>query len=40
MNELENAIRKHIADNFDVDNHDDCAICIAYFIGVNNSKPF
>lgn len=39
MNELEKAIYNHIQQHKD-SQVDDCAICIAYYLGINQSRPF
>lgn len=39
MKEIQEAIRKHIA-NYVNETHDDCAICIAYRLGLEAAKPF
>lgn len=40
MNEIEKAIRSHIEKYANEPHEADCALCIAYRIGLEASKPF
>lgn len=40
MNEIEKAIRRHIEQYANETHESDCAICIAYRIGLEAAKPF